>query len=735
MRTVPQEVRTVRSPRVRRILRAIAICLVLLHATQALAGDLVWAAVVAIALSAAVVFGAFLDVLRSVRTAVVLLTLLVISCTLGTLTVQRSQVNAESEAEFCQTVEFAWAHLLVKISHPRPRDVEIPPAHEQRLVDMGIAFGEEKGQREREKAVGQLRATADEAVARDLARAVPGFFGALYRIASALRLTDLYSAWWFIGLFYLLAANLVVGAVVRRKPSVRNLGFHGAHLGLVVVVLGATVGAFTSSRGVMPMSVGESDSRYVRQHPMAALPLGFSVRLDRFDTLYHEDLAIELLGSGGEDPHHGMSMGGLRSTEKLELGKSFELTDPGTGSSWSLTMAEITEGTELQRTYVPAAAGDAPAAVRMELRHLGAAEAQFDDLWISSVDPVYVSPDNGFKVQVQAGALPGPDGASIGCPVPGVVGSFVLEQQGGGALVAPVEVGTTVAHGGLSVTFEEVVPDFRVGKTEGRPDEYPRNPVLKTRIEGPDGHSGDFLFFSDSRLQGFTQLPWEGFEGLFEYDLWCTPTAARVLLRVDSAGSAAALIQGPEGPGELVALAEGRRLDLPGGGSVSVSEILPAAAEETQLIRSEPGAPGAHTALRIHIDGPGDDTERWLLSNSPHGAMMLADDAGSGFALLLADNTARPPRDWRSHLTFLEEGEKAGGGVTEVNVPVLYKGFRFFQSDADPRRPDYSGLQVVYDPAWPLVASGLWLLLLGICWCFYVQPLFDRRRRQTGEAP
>ena len=52
----------------------------------------------------------------------------------------------------------------------------------------------------------------------------------------------------------------------------------------------------------------------------------------------------------------------------------------------------------------------------------------------------------------------------------------------------------------------------------------------------------------------------------------------------------------------------------------------------------------------------------------------------------------------------------------------------------DPPAPR-GGLQVVYDRSWPLVQAGLWLLLLGISWCFYVQPLFDRRRRGEGATP
>ena len=709
-----------------RILRSIAISVVVLHAAQTFFGDWAWASVLAFGLVAAFVFGLYLDVLKSVRTAVILLVLLSVSCTLGTLTVQRAHVSAASEDEFRQTLSFAWAHLLVKVAHPWPRGVEMPAEHAEHLERMGVAFGADVADEEREATLKGLRAAEDEAAAKRLATDASGLFGGLFHLTDALRLTDLFAAWWFIGLFYLLAANLLVGAVMRRRVSVRNLGFHGAHLGLVLIVLGATVGAFRGTRGMLPLNVGESASRFVQRNPMAALPLGFSVQLDRFETLYHEDLSIEALSaSAASDPHHGMRASGpqpLRHSEKLELGKSFTLTDPDSGDSWALTMEEIAEGTALRRGFVPSDAEDAPTAVLVELRETG--DGGTARTWISAADPVHVHPQNLYKLRVLRGEVRStePD-VSVGCPPEGSLGSFVLEHDGGDTLIAPVKVGETVTHEGLSVHFLEVTPDFRVGAAESRETDFPRNPALRARIEGEDGHAGDFLLFTDPRLREFTQLPWDGYDATFDYDYWCSPTGARVQLTVDETGMAAAAVEGEEFAPRTIA--EGETIDLLGDtGSLSIIEILPHADVET-VLEAGPGA----TALKLRVERRGRTERQWLLSNTPDGVMLLQDEGADGFALLLADNTDRPPRDWRSHVSFLEEGDVMASGVLEVNRPLNHDGYRFFQSDADARRPEYSGLQVVRDPAWPLVRAGLWMLLLGISWCFYVQPLYDRRRK------
>jgi hypothetical protein len=731
-----------------RILQSVGTCTAILLAAQTFGGHVPWVGVIAFAAIAALMFGLYLDVLRSVRTAVVLLLALTAACTLGTLTVQRSQIGAVDEDEYRSTLAFAWAHLAVKLTHPIPREAELPETHAQHLDRVATAFGDAVGDEERHKAEKSLLAAEDEAAARMLAAAAPWLFaGALYHLANGLRFTDLFVAWWFIGLFFLLSANLLVGAVMRRRPSVRNLGFHGAHLGLVLVVTGATAGAFVGQRGVMPLNVGEQSAQFIEQEPMLARPMGFSVQLDRFETWYHEDLFIEVIDAGQSEPHAAMAgsphgaMGGaqpLRHTEKLELGKELLLTDPTTSQRWTLTMEEIASGGELQRVFTP---GEGDAAIRLEFREADAPEGRFADLWIGAGDPIWIDPANRFKLRVQRVDEPGhlAEGRlGTGCPAGDVSGSLLLTREGAGTLVAPVIPGGEAEFDGVTIRFEEVIPDFRVGDENISPLDFPRNPALRARIEGPDGHGGDFLFFADPRLQGFTTLPWEGYEATFEYDFWCSPTRARVLLAVLGPGNAVAAVDA-EGTEPLVPLAEGMRMDIPAGvGSLSITEILTSADERTELVIPEQGdTTSGHTALRLRIDGPNGSEQRWLLSNSADGATLLQadEDATTGFALLLADNKDRPPRDWRSHLSFLDEGQVTGNGTIEVNQPSIFHGYRFFQSDADPRRPDYSGLQVVHDPSWPLVQAGLWMLLLGISWCFYVQPLFDRRRRTREGAP
>jgi hypothetical protein len=709
-----------------RILTMVAAVAAIVHVGQVVSGGHPWAGIVAFGLAAAFVVGWRLELLRAVRTAVVLLCLLSLACILGTLTVQRSQLSHATPDEFESTSAFAWAHLAIKVTHPLPGKAEPPAERTAELDRLEAVFGDAIAGEEREKLSKSLVAQRHEAMARELASAHPEVFAGIYRLAEAFLLTDVFRAWWFISLFYLLALNLVVGAVVRRKVSLRNLGFHAAHLGLVFVVLGATIGGFRGQRGHLPLRVGTAASDFTDREDGSVLPLGFSVRLDAFETLYHEDLVVEARDSSSASQHHGMMGGnasGLRQEYKLEVGQVIQLTDPGSGDSYELRMLDIGEAASLGRSFevVEGGEGGEPA-VRLVLP--GGPE---EGIWLSGHETVFVDPGNRYKVRLERAAAVGSVGEFPGCEA-NRQGTFTLDSGGSIPQVVPVVVGATADIGEYRATFLEVTPSFRVGESDPDPLVYPRNPAARIHLADRDGREGDFLFFADPQLREFTQLPWEGVAATFEYDIWCTPTRARLRLLVDEAGGAE-VIAAADGAaaGETTELPLDAPLDhpaLPEG--IRLVEVLPSARPVLEPVPAQAEDEVSHTLLRLGIEGPDGESERWLLSNTSAGALELGDGA---LTLRLEDNQVRPPRDWRSHLAILEEGQVVHEGIAEVNRPVTFGGFALFQSDADPKRPEYSGLQVVRDPAWVPVKTGLWLLLLGISWVFYIQPLVDRRSR------
>ena len=65
-----------------------------------------------------------------------------------------------------------------------------------------------------------------------------------------------------------------------------------------------------------------------------------------------------------------------------------------------------------------------------------------------------------------------------------------------------------------------------------------------------------------------------------------------------------------------------------------------------------------------------------------------------------------------------------------MNTTLDFKGWTMYQTDADPKRPDYSGIQVLKDPGWYLIEPGLLMVCFGVIFMFWIKPWL--RMDQSG---
>ena len=91
------------------------------------------------------------------------------------------------------------------------------------------------------------------------------------------------------------------------------------------------------------------------------------------------------------------------------------------------------------------------------------------------------------------------------------------------------------------------------------------------------------------------------------------------------------------------------------------------------------------------------------------------------------------PLEWQSKLSMLEEvdGEwqPVATGAIRVNDYFYYKGYRFFQTDARPDDPTYSGIGIVYDPGIEVVLLGFYMVMFGTFIVYFINPLVTRKHR------
>lgn len=97
-----------------------------------------------------------------------------------------------------------------------------------------------------------------------------------------------------------------------------------------------------------------------------------------------------------------------------------------------------------------------------------------------------------------------------------------------------------------------------------------------------------------------------------------------------------------------------------------------------------------------------DDAKKQARSDAP---------AGAGFI-----------KDFRSKVVILERDKEILKETIEVNRPLKYKGYSFYQASYDQDNFKWTGLDVVRDPGVPFVWCGFILLNLGVILRFYFLP-------------
>ncbi len=102
--------------------------------------------------------------------------------------------------------------------------------------------------------------------------------------------------------------------------------------------------------------------------------------------------------------------------------------------------------------------------------------------------------------------------------------------------------------------------------------------------------------------------------------------------------------------------------------------------------------------------------------------------------LVLAPKGGDAVRDYLSTLSVIEEGRRVLTRVVEVNYPLVYRGYAFFQSDYRPEDPTFSGFQVVRDPGVWIVYLGFFLNAAGVFCAVFLPPVFRRRRARKAAA-
>jgi len=154
----------------------------------------------------------------------------------------------------------------------------------------------------------------------------------------------------------------------------------------------------------------------------------------------------------------------------------------------------------------------------------------------------------------------------------------------------------------------------------------------------------------------------------------------------------------------------------------------------------DPSAPSP--AMELQLTNAGRTEHRWLLPEPGASAAQLSLAtlvAGSSEAhgmgrmmtpeLYLVEPQG-PIKAYKSDVAILEDNRKVGEAVIEVNKPLHWGGYSFYQADYDHQNGAYTVLSVSSDSGLAAVYLGMAVLSIGAFWRFWAEPIWRWTRKR-----
>jgi len=168
--------------------------------------------------------------------------------------------------------------------------------------------------------------------------------------------------------------------------------------------------------------------------------------------------------------------------------------------------------------------------------------------------------------------------------------------------------------------------------------------------------------------------------------------------------------------GEEISLGQGKsKIKITG-----TFENFKISTENGKKIVTDDGRQGENPAAEVRIEAPdGNSYTRYVFER--YGGFGHGED---GLKLSYISRGPRMIRDYFSDLVVIENDKEVLSKTIEVNHPLHYGGYHFYQHSYDSEKGQYTVLSITSDSGLYVVYSGYWLLSLGVVWQFWLRPVF-----------
>ena len=184
-------------------------------------------------------------------------------------------------------------------------------------------------------------------------------------------------------------------------------------------------------------------------------------------------------------------------------------------------------------------------------------------------------------------------------------------------------------------------------------------------------------------------------------------------------------IKTPEGWNLQIVARAGEEISLgPGKGRLEVVRTFKnfkISIENGKKIVTDDVQQGENPAVEVQIELPdGNSYTRFVFeffAGFNHGE--------DGLHLSYVSQGPRIVRDYFSDVVVIENEKEKVSKTIEVNHPLHYGGYHFYQHSYDSENGDYTILSVTSDSGLYTVYGGYWMLALGVLWLFWFRHIAD----------
>lgn len=727
------------------------------------------------------------DLFRSMKSAAVLITFLVVACILGTLLIQDLDLRragvfdpglakeGEDLPRFDdrnQSTRFALAeaHALLKIWPNAERRQML--AEKVRLSDFeqdqvglrSTAFGPRSGRAFEEAVLNSKRRQVEQLTTSHYARQHHQALYDFYLFCRGLHLFDIFESWWFRVLLGLIGITVFIGTIALAPWSWRQFGVAVTHAGILIVLTGGLADVLAAKEGYMYLKDGRPEERVedkiFDQKNQVYNHLPFRVYLERFATEYYHELLVERVDwsrrhdgkawSGTDGEGHVGHMGrpfSVRGTVPVRAGVERLFED----KTIRVTVHEYKPRVFVRTVVEDRGDGRVAPAVKLGLYNNPKGGKNFfvhgnNQPWLFANEESRCSLDMyGGRFEYIWAESPAQYQRLLRQPPLPDNGTLILRTKGD-SVRERVVLGhkRTVTIGGRPVELDFIAIRSALEEMKNvnldRRKQTSEEPVLYLRVNGEPlpVPRDDSAFTRDFSLL-------DGVE--FRFD-WPNPKDAgvRSIYRViEGKGMPQALVQlDQQGRALAKPMRRGVPVPLVGleGGYLAVEEHVRSARETTEVqevtdeefLREGGGQKDHLLAAWADVEISGEwGTVRRELTPYDRPIFYGPDPLRPVYAFSLVKTQQQ--RDWFSVLNVLDrQGHKLASHAVQVNSPLRYGGYRFFQATAATDRDGLgvSGISVTRNPGVTFMYVGYAVLTIGVCWIFFARPIIDRRRRRRN---